>query len=149
MKKILILFLLVLLCGCSKEKYFLCKTSLTNEMDEYKFNAVYKIYYKDTFVTKIEKEEIYTSNNEDTLEYLNEYKKLDYSNLNKLYGGITYNVEQKETSVNVNATLDMSIVDVNKMVKDKYIDSDYAITGKISTSGIKYIYEEKGAKCDI
>jgi len=152
MKKIFISVLFIsilLLTGCTNEKYFICEIDLNNDIDEYKLNAEYKIYYKNSFVTKIEKEEVYTSSNEDTLEYFNEYKNLEYGNINSLYGGTTYNVDLKEDKVILNATIDMNLVDVNKMVKNKYIDKDYVISNKLTVSGIKYIYKSKGAKCDI
>ena len=151
MKRIFLILSLVciLLTGCSKEKYFTCKIDLNNEIDEYQLGATYKIYYKDSLVTKIEKEEVYTSSNEDTLKYFNEYKNLEYKNLNDLYGGTTYTVELEEEKVIMNATIDMSVADIKKMVKNNYIDRDYVSLNKLTTGGIKLIYESKGATCDI
>ena len=140
---------ILLLTGCSKEKYFTCKIDLYNDIQEYELNAEYKIYYKNSFVTKIEKEEIYISENEDTLDYFNEYKNLEYSNINNLYGGTTYNIDLKEDRVKMVANIDMNLVDISKMIKDKYIDRDYVVSNKLTTGGIKNIYKEKGAICDI
>lgn len=152
MNKILIyisLIIVLLLTGCSKDKYFICEINLDNNIQEYKMDALYKVYYKDSFVTKIEKTETYISNNEDTLEYFNEYKNLEYQNINNLYGGTTYNIDFKENKIVLNATIDMSLVDIKKMVKNKFIEKDYVTSNKLTTSGIKYIYKSKGAKCDI
>lgn len=151
MKKVFISVLFItffLLVGCAKEESFNCTIDLYNEIDEYKLKANYKIYYKNSFVTKIEKEEVYKSENEKTLKYFNEYKTLEYKNLNNLYGEITYNVEVSDDKVKVNSTIDMELIDLKKMVKDKYIDRDYVISGRLSTGGIRNIYEEKGAICD-
>lgn len=137
------------LTGCSKEKYFTCKIELYNEVQEYQFIAEYKVYYKKSYVTRIEKEEVYTSENEDTLDYFNEYKNLEYMNLNNLYGGITHTVEFKGNKVMLNANIDVSLMDIKKMIKNKYIDRDYVVSNKLTTGGIKKIYEEKGAICDI
>ena len=99
MKKVFISFLFItffLLVGCTKEKSFNCKLDIYNEVDEYKLIANYKIYYKNTEVLKIEKDEKYISDNEKTLEYFNEYKKLEYENLNNLYGEVLYNINMSD-----------------------------------------------------
>ena len=140
---------ILLLTGCSKEKYFTCKIDLYNDIQEYKLDASYKVYYKDSYVTKIEKEEIYTSDKKTTLDYFNEYKALEYKNLNNLYSGVIHTIEYKENKVKLNATMDMTLMDIKKMIKDDYIDKDYVISGKLTTSGIKNIYKSKGANCDI
>ena len=135
--------------GCSKEKYFTCKIDLTNKQQEYYLNAEYKIYYKNSFVTKIEKEEIYISENEDTINYFYEAKYLEYLNMNNLYGGTIYTLEKKESKVKLNASIDMETADIKKMIKNKFIDRDYVVSNKLTTGGIKNIYKEKGAICDI
>jgi len=43
----------------------------------------------------------------------------------------------------------MNLVDIKKMIKNKYIDRDYINSNKLTTGGIKNIYKEKGAICDI
>ena len=117
-----------------------------------------KITYKDevitckkgTTISEILKKQI--EENEYTVvgaKFNNEYKNLEYENINSLYGGTTYNVNLKEDEVILNATIDMNLIDINKMVKNKYIDKDYVVSNKLTVSGIKYIYKSKGAKCDI
>lgn len=140
---------LILLTGCSKEKYFTCKINIANEMQNYTLNAEYKVYYKKSYVTKVEKKEVYKTQNEDTLDYFYEYKNLEYVNLNNLYGGFTHEVKKSADEVKLKATIDMSLVDIKKMKKDKYISSYYIVSNKLTTGGIKNIYEEKGAICDI
>ena len=151
MKKVFISFLFItffLLVGCTKEKSFNCKIDIYNEIDEYKLIANYKIYYKNTEVLKIEKDEKYISDNEKTLEYFNEYKKLEYENLNNLYGEVLYNINISDNEVNINSTIDMATLDIKKMKKDKYIDRDYIINNKLTTGGIKDLYENRGAICE-
>jgi len=140
---------IILLTGCGKNKYFTCEINLDNNIQNYHLDAKYKVYYKNSYVTKIEKEEIYTSENEDTLNYFNEYKDLEYLNLNNLYGGTTYSVNLKGNKVIMKATIDMSLVDIKAMVKDKYLDKYYVSYNKLTTSGINSIYKSKGATCDI
>lgn len=149
MKKIFMIICILFLAGCNKEEYFTCTIDLYNETQQYKLKAFYKIYHEDSFVTKIEKEERYISFNKNTLNYFNEYKNLEYSNLNNLYGGFAHTVDFKDDEVKLNVTIDMDFVDINKMLKDDYIDSNYIISNKLSTAGIKNMYKEKGAICDI
>lgn len=151
MKKVFISILFItffLLVGCTKEKSFNCKIDIYNEVDEYKLIANYKIYYKNTEVLKIEKEEKYISDNEKTLKYFNEYKKLEYENLNNLYGEVLYNISDSDNEVIINSTIDMEKLDVKKMKKDKYIDRDYVINNRLTTGGIKDLYENRGAICE-
>jgi hypothetical protein len=116
---------------------------------EYHLSATYKVYYKNSYVTKVEKNEIYETDNEDTYNYFNEAKDLEYQNLNNLYGGIIHNISLKENKVILDAIIDMSIADIKKMIKNKYIDIDYVIGNNLTVGGIKNIYKEKGIICDI
>lgn len=147
MKKLISIILILILCGCSKEKYFVCTSKITNNIQEYELFGTYKIYYENTFVTKIEEEEIYISKNKETLNYFYEYKNLDYNNLNNLYGGISHILEKENTKVKFNSVLDFSIIDIEKMLKNKYLSRDYVVSSKLTTSGSKYIYESRGAIC--
>ena len=149
MKKIVLLLIVILLTGCSRDKYFICKIDLNNEQMEYRLNATYKVYYKNSYVTKIEKQEIYETDNEDTYNYFNEAKNLEYLNLNNLYGGVTHTIDLEENKVILDATFDMSVVDIKEMIKNKYIDRDYVIGNNLTVGGLKNIYKEKGAICDI
>ena len=149
MKKVVFLLIVVLLAGCSKDKYFTCKIDLNNKQMDYHLSALYKVYYKNSYVTKIEKNEIYETYNEDTYNYFNEAKNLEYVNLNNLYGGITHTISLEENKVILDAIYDMSMVDIKKMIKNKYIDRDYVIGKSLTVGGIKNIYREKGAICDI
>lgn len=147
--KVFSIFYLMFLVGCSKESYKTCSINLNNETQEYELRAVYKIYYDDSYVTRIEKKEVYTSDNKDTLKYFEEYKNLEYSDLNQLYGGYEYNVDVLENQVVLNSDIDVSIVDLKKMVSKNYLSSDYVVSSKLLLTGIKYFYESKGASCDI
>ena len=49
----------------------------------------------------------------------------------------------------MNSIMDMNLIDIKKMVKNKYIDRDYVVSNKLTTGGIKNMYKEKGATCDI
>lgn len=148
MKKIFIyLFLLFLMTGCSKVEMITCDTVLYNEIEEYKLKAKYNIYHENNFVTKIEKEEIYESEKDSTLEFFEVSKELEYKNLRDLYGGTIYLVKNKKDKIVINVVMDLNELNIKQMVKDKYIDKDYVVAGKLTTGGIKKIYESKGAIC--
>jgi len=149
MKRLFVILIILFLTGCNKDNYFVCKIDLNNEVDEYHLNAIYKVYYENSYVTKIEKEEIYTSETKDILNYFKEYKDLEYIDLNNLYGGIVHEVKLINNKVKLTSSIDMTLVDIKKMVKNNYIDEDYVVYNKLSVGGIKNIYKEKGASCDI
>lgn len=149
MKKIIIFIFILFLVGCSKNNYITCNIEVENKIENYNMNGIYKIYYKNNFVTNIEKQETYISPDEDVIEYFNEVNNLEYYNLNDLYNGFSYEIIDEENSVGINVTIDLELVDIKQMVKDKKIDKDYVVSNKLTTSGIVKIYESKGAICDI
>ncbi|MBQ2947233.1 MAG: hypothetical protein IJE04_05285 [Bacilli bacterium] len=149
MKKIIILIFALFLVGCNKEEMITCNIEVDNDLQNYTMKGIYNIYYKDNFVTRIEKKEQYISLNEDIINYLNESKSLEYYNLNDLYGGYTYTINYNETAVAITSKIDLSLVDLKKMEQDKKIDKDYVVGNRLTTSGIVRVYESKGAICDI
>lgn len=146
MKKIFVLILIILLTGC-KSKYITCTINLNNDSMNYSLDAKYKIYYKSKYVTKIEKEERYITENKDTYKYLSDSKELEYSMLNNSYGGYKYTLDKTRTGIKIKATVDISKLDVQKMVSDKIIDKYYTSKDEILLSGIKKYYESKSAIC--
>lgn len=151
MKKFIKLFsvlIVLLVCGCDKEKYITCTNNIDNTAENYKLNATYKIYYNKSYVTKIEKEESYTSNNKSVLDYFEEFKDLNYSNSNDLYGGFTYNIKRDKEYVYITTIIDFNISDVKKMVKEGYLDKDYVVSNKLTTRGAMHFYEAMGAECE-
>ena len=148
MKKIFIVIIIILLTGCGNDKTIKCKISFENKELNYIMNATYKIYSKKGFVTKIVKEEKYESNSRDTIKYLVESKKIEYSNLNGNYGGYTYNISKGKNKLELNSTIILKEVNLNKMVEDKYISSYYVKKNKLSLGGIKEFYKSRGAICE-
>lgn len=146
-KKIIGLVLVLLITGCGKSKFIMCTSNIKNENQNYELKAKYKIYYKDKYVTKIEQEETYNSEDRKVIDYFDEYKNLEYNNLNDIYGGFTYSMKKDKEFVNIKTTIDMDTLDLKQMIKDGYIDNDYVISGKLTTSGAKYFYESKGSVC--
>ena len=149
MKKIIVLIIALFLVGCTKEEMITCNIEVDNDLQNYTMKGIYNIYYKDNYVTKIEKKEQYISPNEDVITYLNDSKNLEYYNLNDLYGGYTYEIKNSETALAITSKIDLSLVDLKKMEQDKKIDKDYVVGNRLTTSGIVRVYESKGAICDI
>lgn len=143
------IFLILLLTGCGKEKYVTCTIDVDNTIENYQMTGTYKIYYSGNYVTRIQKLEQYVSQDKDMIDYFDEYKNLEYYKLNDFYDGFEYSVDKQEESVTLDATIDMNVVDLKKMVKDKYLDEDYVISNRLTVSGIKRFYKVKGASCDI
>lgn len=151
MKPLKIMFLLVVficMSGCGNEKYFVCTIDLDNSNENYSLNATYKVYYDGNYVTKIEKNDYYSSNDLTVLDYFKEYKTLEYDNLNSLYGGFDYSVDLNENDLIFNTTINLEDVDIKKMLSNGDINSDYVVSNKLTTSGIKYLYKAKGAICE-
>ena len=148
-KKIIGFIFILFLVGCSKKEYVTCNIDINNTKENYHMNGVYNIYYDGNYVTKIIKQETYVSSDDAMIEYFNESKSLEYYNLNDLYGGVTYKIKENDKSINLDVVIDMNSMNVKEMVKDNYIDKNYVVSNKLTLTGAKYIYESKGAKCDI
>ena len=141
------IYIAMLLTGCTDES-FVCNKSIYNDIQEYKMTGKYKVYYKNSYVTRIEKIEIYESEDIDTLNYFDVSKKLEYVNLNKLYGEVIYNVSKDETKVIIESVIDTEVLDINKMKKDNYIENTAVANNKITINGIKNIYKSQGFICE-
>jgi len=135
--------------GCSNKKYINCNIEINNKKEDYEIIGTYKIYYDNNFVTQIEKKEKYITNNEDMIDYFKESKNLEYYKLNDLYDGFDYIINSSGDYINLSVTINLSEVDIKNMVKDGYIDKNYTISNKLTTSGIVKYYESKGAICNI
>lgn len=145
--KLLVILFIIFMCGCQNKNYIECNIDLNNNVDNYKLTGAYKIFYDDIYVTKIEKEEIYQSDSSEVLNYFEDYKKIDTNYLNDIYGGYSLNLEKEENKIKVKTEINMSEVNINRMLKNGYIDKDYTISNKLTVSGLKKIYKSKGVKC--
>lgn len=142
--KLLSFLLIILLTGCGKDKYITCRIDLKNNVDNYEQKSVYKIYYKDSYVTKIDKEDIYLSNSKEKIDYLNEINLLV---LNNYKSGYTFNIDKTDNKLKITTIIDISKIDLKQLVLDKKISSDYIISNKLLKNGLIKLYESKGAHC--
>lgn len=148
-KTIFVFILIILLTGCGKQKYMSCTIDINNTDENYVLKGTYKVYYNNKYVTKIEKQEIYSSSIEEVLDYFEEKENLEYKRLNDFYGGYEYNIKRDMESVKVDSKIDMELIDAKEMVKNNDLDKDYVINNKLTITGAKYLYTSKGADCDI
>lgn len=146
MKKIILLIFIFLLCGC-KDKYITCNININNDVLNYKLDGEYKIYYKKSYVIKIEKIEKYSSSDIDVIKYLEESKNIELDNLNQLYGGYSYKIDRNKLNLDLKTDINIKNVDIEKMLKNDYINKYYVNNEKLTLGGIKLFYESKGAKC--
>lgn len=146
--KVFSLPLILMLVGCGKEKVIVCNTDINNNVQNYKTTGVYKIYYNDNYVTKIEKNEKYTSDDNSMIEYFYESKSLEYFDLSDKYGGVTYNIEKLKDEIDIKSNIDLKEFDLNRLSKDGKIDKDYIINGRLTLNGLKRIYKSKGIVCE-
>lgn len=149
MKKIIIFIFIIFLTGCSKNNYITCNINIENKVDNYNLNGIYRIYHKNNFVTKIEKEESYISSDESVIEYFNEIKDIEYYSLNDIYDGFSYKINTIENKIDLFVNIDLELVDLKQMVKDKKLEKEYVVSNRLTTNGIVRFYEAKGALCDI
>lgn len=150
MRKIFVLLSLFLLVGCTnKIKEGNCKIDLKNSNEGYTLKANYKIYYdKNEYVTRIEEDITYKSDNESVLDFYYKAKSMEYQKLYN-YNGIKYSIELIDNKIKITSTRDLKETNVKKMIKDKLIDRDYTSANKLTLYGMKDYYEAKGAVCDI
>ena len=147
LRLILLLFVFTLVIGCNSNNTITCTLDIKNEVQNYQNTGNYKIYYKGNYVTKIVKNEEYASSDKSVLNYFYEVKELEYYDLSDKYSGVTYEIKKNEGSIKIKATIDLNTFDIKSMVRDGKIDKDYVISNKLTTSGIKRVYESIGATC--
>lgn len=150
---LLVLFLLIFISGCKKESkeelFKICNIKSKSNENAYRIQSEYKIYGKDKLVTKIEKEEIVISEDEEMLKYFEEYLGVSYSNLNEKYGGYDNKITKDNDKIISNTTINFDSINIKDYIKDNesmknYVDKDYNLTEEQIVS----FYEEKlDAKC--
>ena len=76
--------------------------------------------------------------------YINEL----YSNMNSTYGGYTFKTTNSGGKVVSDVTINYKKMDVKKLVEADSSASLYVSDGKVTVSGIKYVYSQAGIKCE-
>lgn len=148
--KILSLALIVvLLSGCGNNKEFTKTCTLTQTDTNYKLTTEYKIYGKGKVANKVVTVETVASDDEETLEYFEDYIKESYGSMNELYGGYTNTTTNKDGKVVSETTIDYTKMDLEKYVKDNSAMKSFVNSkNEMLVDGIVSIYETLGAICD-
>lgn len=151
--KIIFVFIgIIFICGCQKTTIGQNVTKCTLDNDQsksgYKVKTTYKIYSKNDIVTKVDTNEILTSENTTIIKYFDDLYKKQYKSENDKYGGYTYDVKTDKNKVILNVTINYNKIDLDSYIKDNsamksYVNKD----NKMTLKGIKTMYESLGAKC--
>ena len=155
MKKILffllIFTLLVSISGCKKKKidnseklFKTCVSKSVSNESIYKVNFKYKIFGKTKLVTKIEKEEVIISDDEEMLNYFLEYLTSSYEDLNKKYGGYNNNITKENDRIVSNTVISFDELNIKEYIKDNEVIKNYLDNeNSLSLDQIVSYYEEK------
>lgn len=153
--KILVLVVaLILVVGCGKtveEKEVIktCKSTTNDVANGYKLESEYTVYAKGDVVDKVVTTETITSENEETLDYFEEYLEDTYSSIDEVYGGYENDVTNENGKVISKTTIDYNEMDLAKYVEDNTAMKDYVNSdNKMLLEGVINIYESLGAICE-
>ena len=144
MKKILVIMILLLLTGCGNK---VIKCTVNTEGDKYTYEATYKIEYSGKYVTKITKNEKYTTSDKEKYNYLKNYRELELGHMDATYGGYSYKIDLGKRTINIKTTINTKKLNADKLVDDKLLSKYYVDKNKILVSGLKKYYESKNATC--
>lgn len=126
-----------------------CKLEKEDTANSYKLVTTYELTTEDDLVITNKMKEVITSSKQETLSYFENYLKTTYENMNKNYGGYTYNVTNDGKQVIANTTIDYTKINIEKMMEDDasmklMVNSD----NKVTLAGIKGVYATLGITCD-
>lgn len=139
---------MLLLSGCKKQ-VVKCNLISDQSASGYTMNVNINIYSKDNAVYKIVTEEEISSNNNTILSYFQKQFNDQYENYNKIYGGYTYKVNNKNGKVTAKVIIDYKKIDMKKFISanpaiKEYINKE----NNLLLDGAKKMYESTGAKCE-
>lgn len=137
--------------GCEeskKEEVINCTLTSNDVAQGYSLTSNYNIYSKGGEVTKVVTEEIVTSENEQIINYFEEYLKKTYNAQNDTYGGTTNEIKKETGKIVSKTTIDYDKMDMKKYVDDNSAMKNYVNSNnKLTKEGAQQIYEAYGATC--
>lgn len=143
-------FAIVLISGCGSKKEFVKTCTLTSNdpTTGYKLESEYKIYGEGDVANKVVTVETVSTDDQDSLDYFEEYFKSTYASINEVYGGYDNKVTNKDGKVTSETTVDYNKMDLEQYVKDNsamknYVNKD----NKMLVDGLVKTYEALGATC--
>lgn len=136
--------------GCGKKEVMkTCTLTQTNSVQGYKMENEYKIYGTGKVVDKVITTETIISDNDEILDYFEEYVNSTYKTMNDNYGGYEYSIKRDNDKLISKTTIDYNKMNIKKYVEDNSIMKNYANSdNQLLISGITQIYELMGATCN-
>lgn len=136
--------------GCGKKEIMkTCTLAQTNSVQGYKMENEYKIYGTGKVVDKVITTETIISDNDEILDYFEEYVNSTYKTMNDNYGGYEYSIKRDNDKLISKTTIDYNKMNIKKYVEDNSIMKNYANSdNQLLISGITQIYELMGATCN-
>lgn len=150
-KILTLVFAIILISGCAKDKEVVKNCSFTaNDVSQgYKLETKYKLYGKGKIAEKVIITETVESDDEEILSYFEEYLENSYSVLNENYGGYTNKISNENGKVVSETTIDYNKMDLDLYVKDNSVMKNYVSKdNKLLLSGVLDMYKSIGVTCD-
>ena len=154
MKKVLqgVVFSMLILmasgCGNEKEVMKTCTMTTNNVAENYKMENEYKVYGKGKVATKAVTIETVTSEDQEVLDYLEDYVRTSYEKNNKAYGGYSHKLTNENGKLVSETTIDYTKMDVKKFVEDNSVMKNYVNSkDQLLIDGLLAIYKATGATC--
>ncbi len=151
LKGLAVFLFVIILSGCgtkTEERVVTCTLEQNNVAYGYELRAEYNIYTDGTIVNRVETTEVATSDNQEILDYLENYNNTLYTNMNDAYGGYEFSSTNENNTLTAVTKIDYKKLDREKLVEDQpsmknYMNDDNMLT----LDGIKSMYEQMGATC--
>lgn len=111
-----------------------------------KLQSVYKIHYKDGYVTKLETDEKIEAEDNTSLEDYKETLESAYASYNELdyYSNV---ITIKDNTLYSTTEINYAKIDTDKLISIDESNSSLIKKGKIKIDDIKVLYQENGSTC--
>lgn len=142
--------IILIISGCGKKEVMkTCTLTQTNSTQGYKLENEYKIYGTGKVVDKVVTTETVISDDDEILDYFEEYIDSTYETMNDNYGGYEYTIKKNNNKLITETTIDYNKMNVKKYVEDNSVMKNYVNSdNKLLISGVTQIYELMGASCN-
>ena len=151
MKKLLvfvpIFFLALTGCGKAKTGTIECTLNTKDAINGFELNSTYKINYTGNYIDSVNSVETISSEKEELLSAFEKQLNTTYETANKVYGGYTFDVTNKNGKVVSKADIDYSKMNLKQFTKDQPTLNQFVKDDKLLVEGIKSLYESMGATC--
>ena len=147
-KYVVLIFLVVLVCGCSKKTTKTCTIVSDQSTNGYKDTIKYTIYAKGDTVYKLEQNEVIDSDKKDIIDFYKKEFNSMYKKYNKTYGGYTYNIDTKSNKVILDVAIDYKKFNTKMYIEDNTGLKRYTNNkNQFTFEGMTKMYENLGATC--